>query len=730
MEPFADSVAHLLRELKRVDLMLKRMVIRTRRFRSEEVPEEFRGIVVPDSHVEDWLNGGGFISDAWKTDDETRKSLDPIDRELERHRSEIDESLAATEKSGRRLTLPHLAQAFGLSQAEVDLLLIALAPELEPRYELLYAYVQNDYLRKRPSVDLALNLVCHTPDEKVQARRFVAPGAPLVYFGILELSDEPSDRRPTLLRRFLKIDETVIRFLLEQPSHSFAIGSLVFAETKLDKLEVSESTKVQLANLVQSLEREGVDNTMLHFSADAAAAARGAASAVADALNRTLLLADLPALGTEQARASALIRDSVLSDSILGITAPPDAENEAERTVQLRAETSLWDAVKTSTAPLVLLGSPSSFPHIPCERRLYRIAVEPPDYTMRAQLWEETLPGVLSPSDALRLADTFSFGGDRIRQTAALAYSIAALRNASEPLVTTADVLEAGRQLTTPQLGRFAIAVQPRYGWDDIVLPPDTKRQLKGVAARLRQRPTVMRDWGFEQRLSRGKGVAVLFTGVSGTGKSMAAEVLAYELSLHLFQIDLSTVVSKYIGETEKNLSAIFAEAELSQSLLFFDEADSLYGKRTEVKDAHDRYANIEVNFLLQRIEQYEGLVVLATNFQKNLDDAFLRRLHDVIEFPFPDEQNREEIWRRHIPPQAPVSPDIDWSFLARQFQLTGGNIKNVVLSSAFLAAEESSPIRMDHLIACVRTEFQKQGRLVMRSDLGPYAPELQRGLM
>src|SRR5258705_8950710 len=168
MEPFADSVAHLLRELKRVDLMLKRMVIRTRRFRSEECPEEFLGIVVPDSHVEDWLNGGGFISDAWKADDETQKSLDPIDRELARHRAEIDESLAETESSGRRLTLPHFAQVFALSQAEVDLLLIALAPELEPRYELLYAYVQNDYLRKRPSVDLALNLVCHTPTEKVQ----------------------------------------------------------------------------------------------------------------------------------------------------------------------------------------------------------------------------------------------------------------------------------------------------------------------------------------------------------------------------------------------------------------------------------------------------------------------------------------------------------------------------------------------------------------------------------
>jgi SpoVK/Ycf46/Vps4 family AAA+-type ATPase len=205
----------------------------------------------------------------------------------------------------------------------------------------------------------------------------------------------------------------------------------------------------------------------------------------------------------------------------------------------------------------------------------------------------------------------------------------------------------------------------------------------------------------------------------------MAADVLANELSLHLFQIDLSTVVSKYIGETELNLNAIFHEAELSQSLLFFDEAESLFAKRTEVKDAHDRYANIEVNYLLQRIEQYQGVVVLATNFQKNLDEAFLRRLHHVVEFPFPDEEAREKIWRLHLAGKAPKADDLDYGFLASQFQLSGGSIRNVVVEAAFLAAEElgvKGPISIDHVIEALKHEYQKQGKLVMKTDLGRFA--------
>jgi SpoVK/Ycf46/Vps4 family AAA+-type ATPase len=399
-----------------------------------------------------------------------------------------------------------------------------------------------------------------------------------------------------------------------------------------------------------------------------------------------------------------------------GVTPSPE-----EQPKQASQPESFWSTLEKAPGPFFALGPAAAFSDMPHDAHIWRIEIAAPDFESRQQAWQNTMASVEGDFDAARLADTFRFGGPQIRQTTTLASSLAALRNPSNPAPAMEDVLAAGRSLTAPNLARFATAIQPRYDWDDIVLPAEKKQQLQHLAARVRHRRTVHREWGFEEKLSRGKGLNVLFTGASGVGKTMAAEVLAHELSLVLYQIDLSSVVSKYIGDTEKNLSAIFREAEMSQNLLFFDEADSLFGKRTEVKDAHDRYANLEVNYLLQRIEQYEGLVVLSTNLQRNLDEAFLRRMQDVVDFPLPDEKLREEIWRRHLPESAPRASDIDFGFLARQFKLTGGVIKNAVMTAAFLAASQSGTIGMPEMIRAVRMELQKQGKLVMKSDFGKW---------
>jgi len=253
------------------------------------------------------------------------------------------------------------------------------------------------------------------------------------------------------------------------------------------------------------------------------------------------------------------------------------------------------------------------------------------------------------------------------------------------------------------------------------VLPRLQLSTLRMIGTMIRQRSTVYDDWGFERKLSMGKGVIALFAGPSGTGKTMAAEIIAHELGLDVYKIDLSGVVSKYIGETEKNLEKIFSEAQDSDAILFFDEADALFGKRSEVKDAHDRYANIETAYLLQRTEEYSGLVILASNIKKNMDEAFVRRLHFLVDFPFPEEAERLEIWKRTFPREAPQAADIDFDFLARKFKITGGNIRNIILASAFLAAEERTPIGMRHLIRASSVEFQKMGKLVVEGDFERY---------
>jgi SpoVK/Ycf46/Vps4 family AAA+-type ATPase len=234
----------------------------------------------------------------------------------------------------------------------------------------------------------------------------------------------------------------------------------------------------------------------------------------------------------------------------------------------------------------------------------------------------------------------------------------------------------------------------------------------------VRGRPQVLEQWGVGRQLAASNGVTMLFAGPPGTGKTMAAEVIASELGLDLYKIDLSTVISKYIGETEKNLERIFDEAQSSNAILFFDEADALFGKRSEVKDAHDRYANIETSYLLQRMEAYDGVTILATNLRANLDEAFTRRLQFALDFPFPEEEDRLRIWETLFPAEVPRAPDLDFELLARRFKLAGGNIRNIIVASAFLAAADDSPVTMEHLLHATRREMQKMGRLIKEADL------------
>lgn len=272
------------------------------------------------------------------------------------------------------------------------------------------------------------------------------------------------------------------------------------------------------------------------------------------------------------------------------------------------------------------------------------------------------------------------------------------------------------------KLGDLATPVRPAFGWDDVVLPESQKKLLQHACSHIKFRHKVYSEWGFDKKIAYGRGLAILFAGAPGTGKTMCAQIMANELNMEIYKINISQIVSKYIGETEKNLHAIFHEAQNSNCILFFDECDALFGKRSEVKDAHDRNANVEVAYLLQQIEDYDGVCVLATNLIGNIDAAFMRRITYVAHFPFPDAKMREEIYKRTIPAAAPLSDDIDWAFLAEKFELSGGHIKNIVLSAAFMAAQEGTPIGMKHLLRAAVGELKKNDIVVVREELREYA--------
>jgi SpoVK/Ycf46/Vps4 family AAA+-type ATPase len=303
----------------------------------------------------------------------------------------------------------------------------------------------------------------------------------------------------------------------------------------------------------------------------------------------------------------------------------------------------------------------------------------------------------------------------QIRAAAEVSLLAARSRGEAPPQATDLDL--GARQASSSRLGELAARLEPAYGWENLVLPERQLDLLRSVSAYLRHRDRVLSEWGYEVTVSRTQGLKVLFAGESGTGKTMAAQVLGAQLGLDMFRVDLATIVSKYIGETEKNLERIFSAADGSNAILFFDEADALFGKRSDVSDSHDRYANIEVAYLLQRMEAYPGAVILATNFRRNIDDAFARRLDFVIDFPFPEAEDRRRIWELVLPSAAPVAGDVDLDFLANQFKLSGGAIRNCSLAAAFRAADEGSEIEMRHLVRAVAQEYGKQGRLTLEAD-------------
>jgi SpoVK/Ycf46/Vps4 family AAA+-type ATPase len=326
------------------------------------------------------------------------------------------------------------------------------------------------------------------------------------------------------------------------------------------------------------------------------------------------------------------------------------------------------------------------------------------------------------------LSDRFVLNRGQIQAAVQSAIDMRLFQHSSERLspvasATTAtpfsfyELARAAQVQSDQSLDGLASRVVASFDWGDLVLPPSTLRQVKEIAAAIKYRQVVYSQWGFEQRIAGGRGLKVLFAGPSGTGKTMTAGVIARDLGLELYKIDLSAIVSKYIGETEKNLDRIFRAARHSNAILFFDEADALFGKRSQVKDAHDRYANIEVAYLLQKMEEHEGVVILASNLSKNIDDAFSRRLHYIVDFPLPDEDHRALLWRGMFPARVPLSDDVDIPFLAKQFPLAGGDIRNVALGAAFAAAKDETAIAMQHLIRAIAQQMHRQGKATSPSD-------------
>jgi len=623
--------------------------------------------------------------------------------------------------------LAWLAGAYDLSPFDLDALLIALAPELDLRYERLYAYLQDDVTRRRPSVDLALNLLCPSADAKIEKRARFAPESPLIRHGLVHLLPDQNQTQPPLLAHYLKADEQIVRWLLCERSldeRLVSFSEFISPDVSLSELPLDGAVKRTLSSFA-ALTRTDRRPITLYFHGPLGAGCRRIAEALARELGLPLLAADLPraanAAQTDfEQRLMLLRREARLRNAVLFLD-DVDALRGEDRALQRRA---LLESLSQTPVITILNGRQpwGTFGHRGANGPLgvVTLPIAFPDFEQRRSYWRMNLSaeGVqLGDGELDALSGRFRLTPSQIADAVATTRNGAGWTDASTE-DWFAKLLGAARAQSSKDLASLAWKIEPRYAWHDIVLPSDSLAQLREICLRVANSHQVLDAWGFGRKLSLGKGVNALFTGPSGAGKTMAAEIVAGELGLDLYKIDLSGVVSKYIGETEKNLDRIFTTAENANAILFFDEADALFGKRSEVRDSHDRYANIETAYLLQKMEQYEGIAILATNLRQNMDEAFTRRLQFIVEFPFPDEEHRRRIWQTLFPPEAPREEEIDFAFLAKQFKLAGGNIKNIVMGAAFLAAADGGRIGMEQLIKATSRECRKMGRVLGDGDL------------
>jgi SpoVK/Ycf46/Vps4 family AAA+-type ATPase len=713
----------LLPALRRLDLLLERAVVAAQAlYGPQAAADPYRGLYISHAEAERAL------------------SASPGEPLLCRDGAATD---GLPDPAAPGSPLAWLRDSFALSLFDLDALLVALAPELDPRYERLYAYLQDDVSRRRPSVDLVLNLLCPSAADKLHRRIAFGPGAPLVRHGLVHVLPDPNQSYPPFLAHVLKPDEQVVRLLVGDrnlDARLAACAVLVEPPPGFDAVPVAVETMDALTALIARA-RDAGGPLRLYFQGPRGVGKRGTAAALAGAAGARLLDVDLGRLaGSAEADhlAALVFREARFQDAVLLLDGLDALRAEDRAGLYQR----LLTALAAHPGVVILAGTqPWAPPPLPLDRGPVGVTVvgfPAPAAAQRYASWQAGLiaAGIHLPAeDVDALADRFRLTGGQIADAIATARADAA-RHAAErghgadvsaepPPPSLYELFSAARAQTGHELAALSRRVEPAHSWDDIVLPEDAIEQMREICSRLAQRRRVMDAWGFERRLSLGKGVNALFTGPSGTGKTMAAEIIGRELGLDLYRIDLAGVVSKYIGETEKNLDRVFAAAENANAVLFFDEADALFGKRSEVRDSHDRYANIEIAYLLQKMEQYDGIVILATNLRGNLDESFTRRLAFTVHFPFPDEAARRRIWAGIWPAETPLAADVDLDLLTRRFKLSGGNIKNVALAAAFLAAADGGPVHMSHLLRAVRREYQKMGKVLTLAELEGEAQEV-----
>ncbi len=678
---------HLACEMGRAVKLLARLLERQRGRGRTADSDALRGLVIEPGEAEGMLVE---LAGRWTPASPGNARRDP------ENSPQLDERALSAEAHGAFLPLLHAVRTFDLVAPEYDALLLALAVELDPCFGRLVAYLNDNINQFRPTLGLILSAARPAggdlPSPSMLRR-------PVLRDGLLEI--EGDGPIPALTVR-LPAD------LLQRFTSGTQIGPdapAILHEPDLDhlrRLVLAEPVRQAAANWAAALRqgRRAVPRLVISGASGTGRTALAAASA--GFAGRRLLELPTGASDGLGARLRAARRDARWYRAGVLFT-------EARADMDWRL---FWSQLKDFEGPVMVEAEPDAIDLITSAADTEPLVIEcRANRDLQAELWTSLLPPgrQMGPEEIAALATAYCFPPGQMQRAI---WRAAGPAGEGGPL-TAASLREACRTIGSAGMGRLAQKMPVPYRMQDLVVPDAVRMELELALAWVRNYWTVMSTWGFARRVVLGRGLTALFSGPPGTGKTMAAQILAGELQQDLFRVNLSQVVSKYIGETEKNLARLFDDASASGAILFFDEADALFGKRTEVKDAHDRYANVEIGYLLQRMEEHEGVTILATNRKSDMDEAFVRRFHFMINFTLPSEADRLLIWQGMFPAAAERSPDLDLRPLARHFEISGGEIRNIVLAAAFLAAAAKTPIGVPQIRRALQRELVKNGRVV-----------------
>lgn len=726
-EWYRANAQYLKEELSRLRLLIQLRVLWLRHLWQRDLAPEFQnfnGMVITDADADRLLWPGS--ADAESSFYAQNESAQEVLRLLAGQRACIAQAAQEAQACGAPPALEILSRLFRLEEFELNVLLLCLAPTVDPAFERLYGYVQDDATQKYPTIGLAMQIFgrengINGEAERGHDWRHFAPTAPLQRFRLLHSEQMPGVSRAS---EPLRIHRRIADYLLGINQMDEQVAAVARRVTKKGALGPDqEEVVVRLERRLRAWnDREQMP--VIQLAGPAAAGHQAVACELCARCGIALYAIDpasLPAAaGDRQAYYRILEREAILLSCAYYLDCTGfDLGSRAE-----------------ASQVLSFLNQVQAFIVVACreplqtERRMITFRLTKSEAATQLAVWNANLAGELPEQarqslngsvDGLlaKLIQQFHFSPQQIHRVVEEACETAGLRDPELPVLELRDLWQTARTQAARSMDGLAERIEGRRSLDQLVLPPEQLRQIQEIASQVEQRGRVYEQWGFGSRLNRGRGIAALFAGPSGTGKTMAAEVLAHHLDLDLYRIDLASVISKYIGETEKNLRRVFDAAEESGAILFFDEADALFGKRSEVRDSHDRYANIEINYLLQRMEDYRGLAILATNRKSLLDQAFLRRLRFLVDFPFPSVADRVRIWQGAFPPQA-EKETLDYEFLGR-LEIAGGNISNIALNAAFLAAGEGTSIQMRHVMTAAQREYAKIDKLMVEGEFGRY---------